>query len=258
MSEIIKDPFLENIATIKHAFFTRKGGVSEGWYDSLNCSYAGLDNPEKVQENRSRAMNYLGCSLNSLVTVKNCHSNKVVLVEHPWDESMKPEADAMVTQLSGIVLASDSADCPIILLVDEQMGIIGLAHAGWKGARAGIIESTVLKMIELGASSSEITASISPCIHQNSYEVSQEFHDQFLKDGSKNKCYFKDSIRPSYFQFDLLNYVKDRLIGLNLKKVSSEAAFDTYPDEERFFSCRRATHRGEPDFGGHFSCIFIR
>lgn len=254
MLEIITDPHLEKINIIHHAFFTRKGGVSEGCHSSLNCAYASLDNPDKVQENRRRAMQYLGSSLESLVTVKNYHSNKVILVEKPWTESEKPEADALVTQLPGIILGSDSADCPIILLADDQAKIIGLAHAGWKGAKAGIIEITVKKMISLGANVSNITASISPCIHQDSYEVSQEFYERFIED-ENNKRYFRNAVRQNYFQFDLLAYVKDRLLILDLKRVSSEIAFDTYNNEDKFFSCRRAFHRGETDFGGHFSCI---
>lgn len=258
MLEVIEDLTLKNLNGIKHGFFTRAGGVSTGIYSSLNCAFPSNDHPDNVRENRRRAMAHLRYSLESLITVRNIHSNKATIVEQPWNEDKKPEADAMVTKLSGIVLGSDSADCPIILFADDVTGIIGLAHAGWRGAKAGIIENTVEKMLLLGAKHHQISAAISPCIAQNSYEVSQEFQQQFLKENSSNSNYFISSNKENYFLFDLLGYVKNRLLRLNLNVVSSEVAFDTYSDERRFFSCRRAAHRNEPWFGGHFSCIALK
>lgn len=256
MLEVIEDATLKKLSAIKHGFFTRAGGVSTGIYSSLNCAFPSNDNPDSVRENRRRVMAHLGYQLESLITVRNSHSNKAVIIEQPWCESEKPEADGMVTKISNIVLGSDSADCPIILFADNITGVIGLAHAGWRGAKAGIIEDTVEKMILLGAKHQQISAAISPCIAQGSYEVNQEFQHQFLKDSSSNHNYFISSNKENHFLFDLLGYVKSRLSKLNLKIVSSEVAFDTYSDE-RFFSCRRATHRGEPWFGGHFSCISL-
>ncbi len=254
MLEVIQDPFLKKMNTIKHGFFTRSGGVSTGIYASLNCAYPSNDCPDNVCENRRRAMAQLGYSLESLITVRNRHSNIAVIADKPWLESQKPEADAIVTNLPNIVLGSDSADCPIILLADENTGVIGLAHAGWRGAKDGIIEATIEKMILLGSQMNRITAAISPCIAQCSYEVSFEFKNKFIQDTQDNEIYFIPSQKKEHFLFNLLSYVKDRLLILGLKSVSDQVAFDTYVDE-RFFSCRRAAHKGEPWFGGHLSCI---
>jgi YfiH family protein len=255
--EILQDSTLKKLDAVHHGFFTRFGGVSSGIYSSLNCAYPSNDHPDNVSENRKRAMTYFRSSLESLVTVRNIHSNVAILVGHPWQEQEKPEADAMVTILPNIVLGSDSADCPIILFADEQAGVIGLAHAGWRGAKSGIIENTVEKMVLLGAKNQHISAAISPCISQTSYEVNLDFQKSFLADNQANKNFFIPSAKKYHFLFDLPGYVKNRLLKLNLKSVSSETAIDTYADE-RFFSCRRALHRGEAWFGGHFSCISIQ
>jgi len=258
MIEILEDPTLKKLNFIRHGFFTRLGGVSTGIHASLNCAHPSNDEPSNVRENRQRAMLHLGHTLESLVTVRSIHSNTAIIVDKPWQEQNKPEADAIVTKLPQIVLGSDSADCPIILFADNHAKIIGLAHAGWRGARSGIIEATIEKMLLLGGKCAHIAAAISPCIAQNSYEVSAEFQQQFLEDDSYNQHYFKNSHKQNRFLFDLLGYVKNRLAKLNLKSVSSEVAIDTYSNEEKFFSCRRAFHKGEEWFGGHLSCISIQ
>lgn len=257
MLEVIQDPSFKKIKSIEHGFFTRNGGVSIGQYESLNCAYASLDDPDNVRENRRRAMSYFNKNLDALVTVKNTHSNKVVVVENPWLEQHKPEADGMVTSLPHIVLGTDTADCPAVLFADAQAKVIGLAHAGWKGARNGIVDETIKKMILLGAKPSQISAAISPCIAQDSYEISLEFYEDFLSENKANEIYFKCANRPNHFFFDLLGYVRNQLLRLGLNSVSTEVAFDTYTDK-RFFSCRRTKHAGEGEFGGHFSCISIR
>lgn len=257
MLEVLQDSTLKNIELIDHGFFTRQGGVSTGWYESLNCAYASDDNPDNVRENRRRAMSHFNFSLESLVSVHNVHSNHAIIIEQPMLKHLRPHADAMVTKLSQIVLGSDSADCPIILFADSIAGVIGLAHAGWRGSKSGIIEATVEKMIFLGAKPEHIQAAISPCITKKSYEVSMEFYQEFLDENAQNKEFFTNSIKLNHFYFDLLSYVKSRLNALNLKSVSSEVSFDTYSDE-RFYSCRRATHRGETSFGGQLSCIYIK
>lgn len=258
MLEVLEDTSLKKLQTIQHGFFTRQGGVSSKCYASLNCAYASKDDPNNVQENRRRAMSYFGQHLESLVSVRNFHSNHAVIVEQPWQEYQKPNADAMVTKHTQIILGSDSADCPIIIFADDEVGVIGLSHAGWRGAKSGIIEATVEKMILLGAKPHHITAAISPCISQNSYEVDFEFYQNFLEENVCNQSYFKNSNEINYFLFDILGYVKNRLQQLNLKMVSSEVAVNTYSDEKRFFSCRRAAHRGDQGFGGHLSCIYLK
>lgn len=254
--ETLEEPVLKQITSVQHAFFTRHGGVSEGRYDSLNCAYASKDDAVKVRENRRRITSHFGFSLESLVTVRNTHSNKVVVVDQVWLENEKPEADAMVTKQREVILGSDSADCPIVLFVDVRASVIGLAHAGWRGAKNGILESTVTQMASLGATPGNIVAAISPCISQDSYEVGDDFYQQFVCDSLDNRCYFKKADNLNHFMFDLPKYVKDCLMRLKLGSVGW-IGIDTYADK-RFFSCRRSYHAGEDDFGGHFSCIYLK
>lgn len=254
--ELLEEKNLKEISIIQHAFFTRNGGVSKGRYSTLNCAYASKDAPEKVRENRNRITAYFGYPLELLVTVKNSHSNKAVIVYQPWSEDKKPEADAIVTNQKNILLGSDSADCPIVLLADAKAKVIGLAHAGWRGAKNGVLESTIKQMINLGANPCNTVAAISPCISQDSYEVSADFYQQFVKDNLQNQCYFKKAHRENHFMFDLPGYVIGCLKYLGLKSIHS-IGIDTYTDE-RFFSCRRSFHQEEDDFGGHFSCIFLK
>ena len=258
MIEVLEDPALKKIATIQHGFFTRQGGVSTGIHASLNCAYPSHDDSEAVQENLRRALAHLGHPLSSLATVRNVHGNTAVIIDQVSPDAPKLLADAMVTKQPQLILGSDSADCPIVLFAAEEAKVIGLAHAGWKGAKSGILEATLDKMKILGAKPQQITAAISPCIAQNSYEVSFDFYQQFLDEDSANQQYFKDAQQARHYFFDLLAYVKNRLQQLGLKSVSAEVALDTYSDEKRFFSYRRARHRNEPYFGGHLSCIFMK
>lgn len=252
----LEEPTLKTLTAIRHAFFTRKGGVSTGCHASLNCAYASKDDPTKVLENRIRTTAYFGLSVECLVTVNNIHGNKVVVVDKPWLQHQNPEADAMVTQQKGILLGSDSADCPIVLLADVQANVVGLAHAGWRGAKKGVLESTVKQMINLGAKPHNIVAAISPCIAQDSYEVSGDFYQQFINDNPEHQCYFKNARKLNHFMFDLLGYVQMCLTLLNIQSIR-HLGIDTYTDE-RFFSCRRSYHLGEDDFGGQLSCIGLK
>lgn len=256
MLEVLEEETLKKVSTIEHAFFTRHGGVSKGRYSSLNCAYASKDDSVKVCENRKRVTSYFGYPLESLVTVKNTHSSKAVIVDQPWLEHEKPEADAMVTKQKGILLGSDSADCPIVLFVDAKAEVIGLSHAGWRGAKSGVLDSTVNQMVSLGATPCDIMAAISPCISQDSYEVGVDFYQQFMKDDLQNQCYFKKANKENHFMFDLPGYVVGCLKRLGLKSINP-IGIDTYTDK-RFFSCRRSYHQGEDDFGGHFSCIYLK
>ncbi|HQU08852.1 MAG TPA: polyphenol oxidase family protein, partial [Opitutales bacterium] len=188
---------------------------------------------------------------------RNVHSADVAVVDEPWAFDHRPDADAVVTTRRGIVLASDSADCPIVLFADGAAGVIGIAHAGWKGAKKGVLAATVEQMIALGAQAADICACVGPCIAQASYEVGPEFYQSFLAQDPACAVYFASARRAQHWQFDLLGYVQGCLKELGLKAVSA-IGLDTYADEERFFSCRRALHRGEPDFGGHLSCICLK
>ena len=256
MLEVIRDTEFGQLTSINHAFFTRNGGVSKGYYNSLNCNDTGADDPENVKENRRRALKKLKFSLESMITVKMVHGNKVAVIDESWDEKNKPEADAMVTRQRNIVLASDSADCPIVLFADEQAEIIGLTHAGWRSAKLDIIKKTVEEMILLGANQNNILAVIGPCIAKNSYEVSSEFHQQFLLDSNDNHVYFSSSNKHAHFMFDLLQFVRDKLAKLALKSITA-IDLDTYTNEELFFSYRRSYHKGDADYGGHLSCIYF-
>ncbi len=252
----LEAPTLKSLTSIRHAFFTRAGGISTGYYTSLNCSDASDDNPTHVLENKTRVAAYFGLTLAHLVTVNNVHGNTVAIIDKAWMQHQNPEADAMVTQQKGIILASDSADCPIVLLADVEAAVIGLAHAGWRGAKKGILESTVKQMINLGATPHNIVAAISPCIAQNSYEVSDDFYQQFINDNLDNQRHFKKAPKLNHFMFDLLGYVQSCLTHLKIQSIEN-FGIDTYTDE-RFFSYRRSCHRNEDDFGGHFSCIGLK
>lgn len=255
MLEVIKDPALEKISFIEHGFFTRQGGVSEGAFASLNCSYS-QDEPHLVRENRRRVASYFGQPYKSLVSLENVHGNQVVIVENPWQEQLAPIGDAMVTKQKNIILGADTADCACVLFADTINQVVGICHAGWRGAKQGIIAATIEKMLQLGAKTETLTGVIGPCISQNSYEVDRAFYQEFLSENAQNSLYFKPAFRGEHFLFDLRNYVKNKIIELNVVNISAIET-DTYSDEKRFFSYRRTTHRKETQFGGHFACIYL-
>lgn len=254
--EILTDSLLGDINSIKHGFFTREGGVSEGAYSSLNCSYF-RDNKEHVQENRCRAMNYLGKNSSSLLVFTDMYSNKTVIVDKPWKENDLVHADAIVTKNKNVVLGALSADCPVILFADENSQVIGIAHAGWRSAKAGIIESCIEKMLIIGARTENIVASINPCIAQISYEVGLEFYELFINDNANNLEYFKSSIKPDHFMFDIRKYTYNKLKNIGLSHISY-INVDTYQDEKHFFSCRRSYHKKENGYGCNLSFIYLK
>ncbi len=244
------------ISAIRHGFMTREGGVSEGVYSSLNCGYGSGDDLSKVDTNRARAMELLDLPAEALVTSKQIHSNKVVKVDKLWEHNEAPEADAMVTNTWGIALGILTADCVPVLFVDGKAGVIGAAHAGWKGALSGVVKNTVEAMEQLGASRDRISAAVGPSITQRSYEVGGEFLFNFLADDDNNRMYFKNSIREGHFMFDLVGYVSKRLGQMDLKEIIVTPC-DTYSEEYRFFSYRRTCHKGETDFGRGLSAIAL-
>lgn len=253
---MIKDKEFSRLNSVGHAFFTRQGGISKGVYDSLNCCFKGNDNPKHVTENRRMAVEQLKFPLQAIRSVEMVHGDAVLVVNQSWQNHNQFQADAMVTNQKHLILATDSADCPIVLLADVQAKVIGLAHAGWRSAKIGIIEKTIEHMILLGANKNHISAVIGPCITQDSYEVDSNFYQQFLLERDENQTYFEPSKNYGHHMFNLPNYVKDRLSQLKLQSIST-INLDTYTNEDLFFSCRRACHRKENDFGGHLSCIFL-
>lgn len=246
---------LNELTRIRHAFFTRDGGVSDGLYASLNCGYGSGDDSAKVDANRARAMAMLDLGPEALVTVDQRHTARVIVVEEHWPRAAAPAADAMVTRRPGIALGILTADCAPILLADGQAGVVGAAHAGWRGALNGVVENTVRAMVELGADPSGIAAAIGPCIAHRSYEVGPEFPGPFLAQDEINDDFFhpRDSGR---FLFDLAAFVARRLALAGVTEVVRMPC-DTFQEADRFFSYRRTSRRGEPDYGRQLSAIVI-
>ena len=242
---------------ISAAFFTREGGVSEGLYAALNCGYGSGDDPEAVRENRRRAMERFDLSPDALVTLYQVHSPTVVEVEQPWRPGGAPKADGMVTAKRGVALGVLTADCAPVLFADAEAGVIGAAHAGWRGAFTGVLEETVAAMTRLGATPGNIRAAIGPCIAQSSYEVGPEFHERFVGADSGNAAFFRASSRRSHHLFDLGGYVTRRLESLGLAEILTTGE-DTAADAERYFSYRRATLSGEKDYGRLLSAIALK
>ncbi len=247
---------LKDLAGIRHVFFSREGGVSDGIYASLNCGPGSSDSRDAVIDNRARAMAALDVEPEALVTVHQTHSPHCVYVQKPWALGAAPKADAMVTSEPGIALGILTADCAPVLFADADAGVVGAAHAGWKGALGGVLEATLDKMTREGARLSQIAVAVGPCIAQSSYEVGAEFRAAFLEAGSANTRFFAKGAQDGKYQFDLGGYVADRLRAAGAGTVEV-LGLDTYADAERFFSFRRATHKGEPDYGRLLSTIML-
>jgi YfiH family protein len=247
---------LNDAPGIRHAFFTREGGASEGIFASLNCGYGSGDAPEKVSENRARAMAALDLAADRLVTCHQIHSPDVVTVETPWRREDNPKADALVTTKRGVALGILTADCTPVLFADASAGIIGAAHAGWRGAIGGVLDATVAAMTKLGADPQRIRAGVGPCIAQRSYEVGPEFPAPFLTENGDNADLFAPARREGHFMFDLGAYVERRLRKLGITTIQ-RAPCDTVAEETRFFSYRRACLKGEKDYGRGLSAIVL-
>lgn len=254
---MITSETLSRVGRVSHAFFTREGGVSGGVYASLNCGFGSGDNPEHIAANRNRAMARLDLDGADLVTVYQTHSADVVTVDEPWKADASPSADATVTRMPGVALGVLTADCAPVLMADEEAGVIGAAHAGWRGALKGVLEASVEAMCSLGARPQRIVAGIGPAIQQDFYEVGPEFHAEFMDADKRNGAFFSDSPRDGHFMFDLPGYVVGRLEALGLGSVEA-AAEDTFGNEDRFFSYRRATQRREHDYGRSLAVIALK
>lgn len=238
---------------IKHGFFTRNGGVSSGVYASLNMGYGSDDVMENVTENRACAMRDFGASPDALCTLSQVHSAKVVRVEATEHHQPAPEADAMVTSMPGIVLGILTADCAPVLFADPVNKVVGAAHAGWKGAGLGITHETVTEMLKLGADTQHISAVVGPCIHQESYEVGEEFKEKFHP---VDHVFFIPSENMGKFMFDLPGFVEKKLSELQLKSIT-RIDRNTYTNEADFYSYRRKTLRNEADYGRQISVVML-
>jgi YfiH family protein len=239
---------------VRHGFIGRRGGVSQGIYASLNVGLGSSDAAESVRENRRRAVDVVAPGA-ALVTLHQVHSNVVVPVTAAFADAERPAADAMVTATPGLALGILTADCAPVLLADAQAGVIGAAHSGWKGALGDIAGATVAAMVELGARRDHIVAAIGPTIARASYEVDAGFRDRFLADDPAHDGFFARG-RADRFQFDLEGFVAMRLAGAGVRTVVA-LGIDTYPDAARWFSYRRTTHAGEPDYGRQISLIAL-
>ena len=243
---------LDKAAGVGHGFFTRRGGVSEGPFASLNCGFVSGDDLSRVAVNRARAMERLGLLGSELVTAHQTHSAAVHVVE-AWPED-PIRADALVTRARGVAIGVLTADCAPVLFADSGSGVIGAAHAGWRGARAGVLEATVRAMTEQGARPGGILAAIGPCIALESYEVGAEFQAAFTGDDPDDGDLFRPSDKEGHYRFDLPGYAARRLSRLDLGTVEA-LPFDTSGDCTRFFSYRRACLQGEVDYGRCLSAI---
>ncbi len=247
---------LNGVQRVRHGFFTREGGTSEGIYRSLNCGLGSGDDPARVRANRALAMEQLDLPPEALVTVQQRHTTDVAVVGEDWSSADPPVADAMVTNRPGMALGIVTADCAPILLADPRASVIGAVHAGWRGALGGVLENTLAAMARLGAKPARIIAAVGPCIAQRSYEVGPEFPAPFLAEDPANHFFFVPSAREGRFFFDLPGYIARRLAKHSINEVARTPC-DTYREESRFFSYRRSQQAGEADYGRTLSAIVL-
>jgi YfiH family protein len=251
----LASPLLAAVPGLRHAFFTREGGVSDGVYESLNAGIGSHDDPARVAENRRRMAQQMGVTATHFLSVHQTHSPDVVVASGPWPGGSRPRADAIVTRSEDLAIGASAADCGPILLADPKARVIGAAHAGWKGALTGIVESTVDAMEKLGADRNGIVAAIGPLIRQPSYEVGGEFVERFIEADAENGVFFIPSAREGHAMFDLAGYIRMRLENAGVLMID-DIGVDTYSDD-RFFSYRRSVHRQEPDYGRHVHAIAL-
>ena len=252
---LLSSDLLSGIPGLRHAFFTREGGVSNGIYAGLNGGLGSSDVPAHVLENRRRMSEHMGVAPDRFLSLHQTHSPDVVTATGPWDGEVRPKADAVVTRTEGLAIGITTADCGPVLFIDPVRRVIGAAHAGWKGALTGVLESTLQAMEELGAERAQIIAAIGPMIRQPSYEVGAEFVERFLDADAEHAMFFLPSPRERHAMFDLAGFIRMRLEKAGVLMIDDLGA-DTYADE-RFFSYRRSVHRKEPDYGRHVHAIAL-
>jgi YfiH family protein len=253
---MIQAASLAALAGIRHAFFTRAGGVSEGIYASLNGGIGSQDAPAKVAENRARMAASLGVAPEHLLTAYQTHSADVVRVETPWSPDRRPRADAIVTRMRGMAIGVTTADCGPVLFADARAGVIGAAHAGWRGAFDGILEATVEALERCGAKRTRLVVAIGPMIRQPNYEVGPELVARFTAADGANARFFKPSARAEHALFDLAGYIAARLQRHGIDRIE-DIGRCTYGSPQDFFSYRGSTHRGESDYGRHVNAIAL-
>jgi YfiH family protein len=252
----LRSPLLDAVASagIRHGYFTRAGGVSEGIYRGLNTGAGSADDPALVRENHRRVAEWMGVAPDRLLTAYQVHSPDVIVARDPFPGD-RPKADGIVTDRPGIAVGASSADCGPVLFADPEARVVGAAHAGWKGALTGVLENTVATMETLGARRENIVAVLGPSISAANYEVGPEFIERFIRAAPVNSRYFSPSPAQDHAMFDLNGYTVDRLAAAGV--TAAMVGRCTYADEDHFYSYRRATHRSEADYGRHISAIVL-
>jgi len=246
---------LSAVPGLRHAFFTREGGVSNGIYAALNGGLGSNDDPAHVAENRRRMAEHVGVAPERFISLHQIHSPDALIADGAWPSGPRPRGDALVTRTAGLALGVSTADCGPVLFVDPNARVIGGAHAGWKGALTGVLESTISAMEKLGAERGRIIAAVGPLIRQESYEVGNEFVARFIDADADNAVFFIPSVREGHAMFDLAGFIRMRLEAAGILMID-DLGLDTYADE-RFFSYRRSVHRKEPDYGRHIHAIAL-
>lgn len=247
---------LAKLTPIRHAFFTRDGGVSQGVYATLNGGVGSNDARDKVTENRARMAAALGVTPDRLLTAYQIHSPNVVIADEPWTHENRPRADAIVTKTPRLAIGVSTADCGPLLFADAEAGVVGAAHAGWRGALSGVVEAAVEAMERLGAARSQIRAAIGPMIRQPNYEVGPDLIARFDAEDPASHRFFAPAARDGHAMFDLAGYIGAQLTRAGIRHVE-DVGLCTYADAERFFSFRRTTHRAEADYGRHVNAIAL-
>jgi YfiH family protein len=256
MTQPLQVHTLARLPGIRHAFFTRAGGVSGGVYASLNAGVGSDDAPRNVTENRARMAGAMGVPLERFLTCYQIHSPQAVVAVAPWSAEARPRADAIVTAVAGLAIGVSTADCGPVLFADGEARVIGAAHAGWRGALAGVTDQTIAAMERLGAARARIVAALGPMIRQPNYETGSDLRDRFVAADPANARFFRPAAREQHFMFDLAVYVAARLAAAGVGTIEDVDAC-TYADAEKFFSYRRMTHRGEADYGRHINAIVL-
>lgn len=249
----------KNLATlpnIRHGFFTRTSGVSEGVFASLNCGYGSGDDQARVKENRCICARQLSVEESCLVTAYQQHTADAVIAETPWPHDDAPIADAIVTRAPNLAVGILTADCVPVLFADNANGVVAAAHAGWKGALTGILEATIRSMESLGAERGYIKAAVGPSIAQPSYEVGPEFHERFITERADFAQFFESAEKSGHWMFDLPGFVRGNLEALKVPDIDL-LGVDTYTDESAFYSYRRACHQSEKHYGRQLSAIAV-
>lgn len=252
---ILEAPSLASLSGIRHAYFTRDGGVSRGIYESLNSGIGSSDAAANVTENRARMARRLGVEPEWLVTAFQFHSPEVVIADKSWTPETRPKADAIVTAIPGLAIGVSTADCGPLLFADAKARVIGAAHAGWRGAVSGVLEAAVASMESIGARRNRIVAAIGPAINQVSYEVGPDFEEALLKSCPTNEVFLARN-NHGRSHFDLPGFVEMRLRASGVGQIERQSAC-TYANESLFFSYRRSQHRSEGDYGRQISAIVV-